>query len=312
MIYVILRHLHFLCPTLSSAHWLIDATWRRVFTITDVHSAYHPVDDQKGSTLQRDAQTDACVKLVRTMQRKGCKPDDICVSAALTTYTTSSSFTKWMLSAIAKHGSVAEGVRSWTKQLPGLCFLGARPTGSSLLCRHQASLNARKVYGVMAMLDLHVKGGMITPTDLATALASDLMYPHVKNVLSELEMLRMDVDHDSSVVSSTNVSTMWRAVGTGSRAKWLQDTSDSLKSLWREEAARSKSVEKRKWCLQCAEHTNPESTAWNICKVTSVVGVATGSTTKRRKKFKGVHLKVRPAIVRKIKAKQRRVARGGA
>ena len=71
MIYVILRHLHFLCPTLSSAHWLIDATWRRVFTITEVHSAYHPVDDQKGSTLQRDAQTDACVKLVRTMQRKG-------------------------------------------------------------------------------------------------------------------------------------------------------------------------------------------------------------------------------------------------
>jgi hypothetical protein len=113
------------------------------------------------------------------------------------------------------------------------------------------------------------------------------MYPHVKNVLSELELLRMDVDHDSSVVSSTNVSTMWRVVGTGSRAKWLQDTSDSLKSLWREEAARSKSVEKQKWCLQCAEHTNPESTAWNICKVTSVVGVATGSTTKRRKKFKG-------------------------
>ena len=61
----------------------------------------------------------------------GCDSDDICVSAALTTYTTSASFTKWMLSAIVKHGSVAEGVRSWAKHLPSLCFLGARPSGAS-------------------------------------------------------------------------------------------------------------------------------------------------------------------------------------
>ena len=49
--------------------WLINTTWRRILTITDVHTAYHPVDSAKGGVLQRDAQTDACIKLVRTMQR---------------------------------------------------------------------------------------------------------------------------------------------------------------------------------------------------------------------------------------------------
>jgi hypothetical protein len=275
-----------------------------------VHSAYHPIDNTEGNVLQRDAQTDACVKMDRVMQRNGSNPDDTCVSAALTTFTTSAPFSRWMLTAMTKKRGVAEGVRSWAKQLPGLCFLGSRPSGSSRLCRHQASLNAKKVYGVMAALDFYVADGMITSKELRLALASDLMYPHVRNVLREMKMIRLD-DQEPSVISSTNVSTMFRAVGIGSRAKWLSVTTGKLKNLWLEEAESARSADKRKWCTQCASHTNDESTAWNICKVTSVIGAAAANKAERRKKFKCAQLNVKMSVVRKVKAKHRRVARRG-
>ena len=237
------------------------------------------------------------------MKKRGLSADEQVKAAALCAYATSLPVVSDFIAKV-KHGvsdlMVMIRVRSLELNAQGYTsFMGPMPTGGPRRNCFQAGLNAEKMCAFLLRLDRAVCHGSVGLHELEEAVSSDLMYPHVLDTLMGLGFVSAAAP--PSVVSSTNVRVMhkiYARLGRAprSRGEWLRSVAKEVIELI--DAAPVRSQQHRRFLAEVRGLITPQSVAWNVCKIGTVLGVSLGGRTKLRTGYSNP-VRLRPAILRK-------------
>ena len=257
-----------------------------IMKCSSVHSCFH-VATSRG-TLTVDPLARDVHALVRLMSKNAYGRDDQLKGAATVAYTTSTDVAKDFMRSFRCGKDVAVAIRERSCKLAKAgytCFLGPMPSGQPHRNRHQNGLKAEDVMTFLLRLDRVVANGQINIFQLEASLNSDLMYPHVCDILMGLDFVT--VEGPLETISSTNVAMIYqiyRLLGDApsSRKVWLQSVADQLLQLIDTVVPSSKAH--ARFLADVRSHVTSMSVAWMICKVGTVINVALGGQAKLRKK----------------------------
>lgn len=274
--------------------------FRDVMRCTSVHSCFHVA--RAGGLLKVDPLTREVHKLVAHMGKLHYPRHEQLKAAALVAYTTSTDVAGDFTKAFASGADLAVAIRQRSARLATLgykCFLGPMRQGQPHRNRHQGALNGEGMMSLLLRLDRYVTDGKINCFDLEDCVNSDLMFPHVCDVLMGLDFVTLDGPVDT--VSSTNVALLhqiYRALGDApaSRKAWLQNVSAELLEIL-DDVVPSNPAHAR-FVQELRTKVNAMSVAWNLCKLGVVINVALGGAAKLRQ-----HQTNPIAVAKKILAK---------
>ena len=258
---------------------------RDVMKCSSVHSCFHIA--RSGGALKVDPLTKEVHGVVRLMAREAYSSDEQLKAAALVAYTTSTDVARDFMKSFRLRKDIAVAVRERSSRLSASgykCFLGSMEAGQPHRNRHQGALNGECIMALLLRLDREVANGKINIFQLEDCINSDLMYPHVCDILMGLGFVT--VDGPLETISSTNVALIHQIYcqlgdAPASRKVWLQGVSDELLQLIDDAVPDSKAH--ARFLADVRAQITGMSVAWNICKLGTVINVALGGQAKLRK-----------------------------
>ncbi|CAK0883393.1 unnamed protein product, partial [Prorocentrum cordatum] len=277
-----------------------------------VHSCFHVAHE--GAGLSVDPLTASITTLVGKLRRRGFCEDELVKVAALLAFTTSVDVVEDFSARLRKTTILAAVIRGRANYLHDLgykAFLG-RQAGGPHRNRHQSSLSAEDMQVLLVRLDRVVAGGKVYLGQLEEALRSDLMLPHVCDILMSMGFVHLD--GPLSTHSSTNVKMahdIFKDLGQAGpgRAAWVADVCSDLVGIVDAELGRGAGRSKKD--LKYFAFLGSVRALLNLFSVVcTALGGALGSTAKLRNGAASPVM-VKKAVVAKLSATADKKRAGG-